>query len=82
MEPTHKSGNNDISEIGQDIFRPDGYSFYDELSDTEVIEEKEEAGKRDIIIKRAIILSLELKLGGIFLFNIEHPVFIAGINQD
>lgn len=46
MEPTHKSGNNDISEIGQDIFRPDGYSFYDELSDTEVIEEKEEAGKR------------------------------------
>ena len=46
MEPTHKSGNNDISEIGQDIFRPGGYSFYDELSDTEVIEEKEEAGKR------------------------------------
>lgn len=37
MEPTHKSSNNDISEIGQDIFRPDGYSFYDELSDTEVI---------------------------------------------
>lgn len=46
MEPTHKSGNNDISEIGQNIFKPDGYSFYDELSDTEVIEEKEEAGKR------------------------------------
>ena len=44
MEPTHKSSNNDISEIGQDIFRPDGYSFYDELSDTEVIEK--EAGKR------------------------------------
>jgi len=40
MEPTHKSSNNDISEIGQDIFRPDGYSFYDELSDTEVIEKR------------------------------------------
>lgn len=38
MEPTHKSGNNNISEIGQNIFKPDGYSFYDELSDTEVIE--------------------------------------------
>ena len=37
MEPTHKSGNIDDIRTGQDIFRSDGYSFYDELSDTEVI---------------------------------------------
>ena len=37
---SHKSGNNDVSETGQDIFISDGYSFYDELSDTEVIEKR------------------------------------------
>lgn len=37
MEPTHKSSNNDISEIGQDIFRPDGYSFMMSYQILEVI---------------------------------------------
>ena len=54
MEPTQKSGNNNISEIGQNIFKPDGYSFYDELSDTEVIKEKEEAGKRKFVELRTV----------------------------